>query len=112
MSVRKPSDLGYSDEGYNLPLLSIEPLFIESDYRPEGMLFSVGLKGIGERSAVRKETLSARVETAAAIANASDEQWILWCGLNDEADAVTALIPDAVNVQGSDAPESKIAACS
>jgi DNA modification methylase len=110
MSVRKPSDLGYSDEGYNLPLLSIEPLFIESDYRPEGMLFSVGLKGIGERSAVRKETLSARVETAAAIANASDEQWILWCGLNDEADAVTALIPDAVNVQGSDAPESKIAA--
>lgn len=110
MSVRRPSDLGYSDEGYDLPPLIIEPLFIESDYRPDGMLFPVGLKGIGERSAVRKETLAARVEKAAAIANASGEQWILWCGLNDEADAVTALIPDAVNVQGSDSPESKIAA--
>lgn len=107
MSVRKPSDLGYQDDGYNLPPLDIKAEFVESDYRPDGMLFAVGLKGITDRSKVRKETLEARVQKAAALANASDEQWILWCGLNDEADGLAALVPDAVNVQGSDTPERK-----
>jgi DNA modification methylase len=107
MSVRKPSDLGYPDDGYDLPPLTIEPRFIESEYRPEGMLFAVGLKGITDRSAVRRETLTARVEAAAALANGNADQWILWCGLNDEADALAALVPDAVNVQGSDSPERK-----
>jgi hypothetical protein len=107
MSIRKPSDLGYSDEGYDLPALNIEPVFVESDYRPEGMLFSVGLKGIGDRAAVRKETLQIRCETAAALVNASDEPWILWCGMNAEADMLASLVTDAVNVQGSDSPERK-----
>lgn len=107
MSVRKPSDLGYDDAGYDLPPLTIMPLFVESDYRPEGMLFSVGLKGIGDRSAVRRETLDARVAAAAALANGDDGQWILWCGLNDEADALASLVPGSVNVQGSDTPERK-----
>lgn len=110
MSVRKPSDLGYSDEGYELPPLTITPTFIETDYRPEGMLFSVGLSGIGDRSRVRKATMKDRVACAAALVNASDEQWILWCGLNDEAEALAAAIPGAVNVQGSDSIEAKVAA--
>lgn len=92
MSVRKPSDLGYSDEGYDLPPLTIMPMFIDSDYRPEGMLFAVGLKGVGDRSRVRRATASARVTAAAALVNVgnADEQWILWCGLNDEAAALAA----------------------
>ena len=43
MSVRKPSDLGFSDEGYNLPELTISPRFIDSGYVPEGMLMPMGL---------------------------------------------------------------------
>ena len=39
MSIRKPSDLGFSDEGYNLPPLNIEPIIIDAEYRPEGKLF-------------------------------------------------------------------------
>ena len=108
MSVRKPSDLGYSDEGYELPPLEIVPTFIETDYRPEGMLFAVGLRGIQDRSDVRRATTADRVAAAAALANDSDEQWILWCGLNDEADALARLIPDSVNVQGSDSIEAKV----
>ena len=108
MSVRKPSDIGYSDEGYDLPPLEIIPTFIETDYRPEGMLFSVGLHGIGDRSKVRKATATDRVATTAAMVNASDEQWILWCGLNDEADALAKAIPGAINVQGSDAVDVKV----
>lgn len=107
MSVRKPSDLGYDDAGYDLPPLEIAPLFVDSEYRPEGMLFSVGLKGIGDRSAVRKQTLQDRVKAAADLVNSNPGQWILWCGLNDEADALASLVPGAVNVQGSDTPERK-----
>src|SRR3990167_7015226 len=39
MSVRKPSDLGYDDAGYDLPPLDIAPVFVDTEYRPEGMLF-------------------------------------------------------------------------
>jgi DNA modification methylase len=107
MSVRKPSDLGYPDDGYDLPPLDIAPVFVDAEYRPEGMLFSVGLKGIGDRSRVRKQTLAERVSAAAELVAEAPGQWIMWCGLNDEADALAAAIPDAVNVQGSDTPERK-----
>lgn len=109
MSVHMPSDLGYSDDGYVLPQLKVQTHIIEAGYRPDGMLFSSGLHGIGHRASVRKATAMARVEQAAALINANADQWIAWCGINDEADALTKLIPGAVNVQGSDKLESKIA---
>jgi superfamily II DNA or RNA helicase len=110
MSVRHPSDLGYSDEGYDLPPLTIAPLWVESDAVTDGALFHLGMKGIADRSRVRRATHSDRVAKAAEIVNASEDQWILWCGLNAEADAVAAAIPGAVNVQGADSLEEKQAA--
>ena len=108
MSLRKPSDLGYSDAGYDLPALSIEPTIIPVGWRPEGHLFASAPKGITERSALRRTTTAQRVESAVRlIAAEPDEQWIVWTGLNDEANAMTAAIPGAVNVQGSDTPEYK-----
>src|SRR5574343_128743 len=107
MFVRKPSDLGHSDDGYNLPPLNIQPVYVRSDYTPDDQLFFSGLKGIGDRSKVRQATVSVRVPAVAELVNASDEQWIVWCGLNAEADDVAALIPDAVNVQGSDSIDKK-----
>lgn len=62
ISMRKPSDLGYDDDGYILPPLNIEPLFVTSDYMPEGQLFMIKLKGIQDRSAVRKGTVEKRVQ--------------------------------------------------
>lgn len=110
MSIRKPSDLGYSDDGYILPALTIEPVYVRVDYQPEGQLFFTGLKGIRDRSHIRKATTMARVNKASAIVNGNDEQWIVWCGLNAESNAITSLIPDAVEVKGADSLESKIAA--
>ena len=107
MSVRKPSDLGYSDEGYVLPPLTITPHWIEANYRPEGTLFHMGLHGIQDRIAVRKATLSQRVEAAADLVLRNPGQWILWCGLNDEANALAERLDDCVNVQGSDTPDQK-----
>jgi DNA modification methylase/superfamily II DNA or RNA helicase len=107
MSVRTPSDLGFSDEGYVLPPLKIEPQFVKSDYVPEGQLFFGGLKGITDRSAVRKATIEARVAAAAELVNADSEQWIVWHGLNDEGERLAAAIPGSVLVEGSQSPEAK-----
>lgn len=110
MAVRKPSDLGYEDDGFALPPLTIRPLFVEVDYVPEGQLFFGGLKGIQDRSAVRRATLEDRVAKAAELVNASDEQWIVWHGLNDEGYALVDAIRGALLVEGSQTPEAKAAA--
>lgn len=110
MSIRRPSDLGYDDNGFVLPELTIKPIFVEVDYRPEGQLFFTELKGIQDRSEVRRNTLRARVEAAAELINASNEQWIVWVGLNDEGRELHKLVPDSVLVEGRQKPEEKQAA--
>ena len=110
MSVRMPSDLGYSDDGYILPPLSIDPMFVETDAKPDGMLFWTGLKGITERSDIRKKTLHERVAAVAEMVNNDEHQWILWCGLNDESTAIVRSIEDAVEVKGDMTADSKIEA--
>lgn len=108
MHIRKPSDLGYPDDAFDLPPLRIVPEYVETNYTPPGMLFAVGVGGVVGRADARKASIASRVERAAKIIAAdADEQWIVWCGLNDEADAVSSVVPGAVNVQGSDSPELK-----
>lgn len=110
MSVRRPSDLGYADDGYVLPPLTVSPRWVASDYVPEGQLFFTKLDGIQGRTAIRRGTLVARVEAAATLVNDDSEPWIVWCGLNEESTALAAAIPDAIEVTGSQTPEEKAAA--
>jgi DNA modification methylase len=110
MSIRKPSDLDYPDDGYNLPPLTVKPVFVPTDYKPDDTLFFMGLSGVTDRSKVRRETLAERVAEAAALVNGDSEQWIVWCGLNDEGRALAAAIPDAVLVEGDQSVDEKIAA--
>jgi DNA modification methylase/superfamily II DNA or RNA helicase len=107
MSVRKPSDIGFDDDGYNLPPLRISPAFTKTEYVPDGQLFFMGLKGIEGRSEARKATVGDRVEVAARIANDAMGQVIVWCGLNTESSKVHSLIADSVELVGSDEPEYK-----
>ena len=108
LAIRRPSDMGYEDAGYVLPGLDVVSHLIDVPIEAEGQLFPTDLGGVGGRAAVRRETLSARCEQAAALVSAEpDESWLIWCGLNAEADALAALIPGAVNVDGSWAPEAK-----
>jgi len=110
MTIRKPSDLGYSDEGYDLPPLEIIPHYVESDYVPEGYLFFTRLKGVQDRARVRKATIAERCAIAAELANANGDQWLLWSGLNEESRILAELVPGGVEVQGSQSPEDKAAA--
>lgn len=108
VAIRRPSDMGYPDDDYILPGLRIESHTLAVDVVPEGQLFATDLGGVGGRATVRKATLEARCERAAQLVAAEpDEPWILWCGLNDEADRLARLIPGSVNVHGSLSPEVK-----
>ncbi|HEX8489342.1 MAG TPA: SNF2-related protein [Propionibacteriaceae bacterium] len=109
VALRRPSDLGYPDDGYQLPGLEIIPELVDVEIEPEdGNLFGVKLGGVNGRSKMRKLTLSARCERAAELVAAEpDEPWLLWCGLNAEAEELARLIPDSVNVSGSWSPEAK-----
>lgn len=109
VGVRTPSDIGYSDEGYVLPELSIMAATVDVDVEADGQLFPTELGGIGGRSKVRRATLGARCDKAATICE-GDDQWIVWCGLNDEATTLAKIIGGAVNVEGSWSPDDKAAA--
>lgn len=107
IALRTPSDLGYSDEGYVLPGLEITPQVVAVPDEV-GAEFADGLGGVGGRSRARKLTLTDRCARAAELVAAEpDEPWLLWTGLNAEAELLAELVPGAVNVSGSMAPEAK-----
>jgi DNA modification methylase len=110
MSIKKPSDLGFSDDGYILPALSVERVIVGTDYAPTDQLFFTGLKGITDRSRARKGTIEERVQCAVDLVSYDADQWILWCGMNDESAALARSIPDSIEITGSDSPDAKIAA--
>lgn len=108
VAIRMPSDFGYPDEGYVLPGLTIREHLLEVDAVPDGQLFATDLGGVGGRAAVRKATLRDRVQKVAELVTTEpDEPWVLWCGLNDEADMLAGLLPGSVNVHGSMSPDDK-----
>lgn len=109
MAADSPADLGYPIGGYALPPLRIHEERVEHDIESPDQLFATDIGGVGGRAAVRRQTLTARVERAAKLASGNDDQWIVWCGLNDESSTITRMVPGAVELAGSDTPEHKAA---
>lgn len=108
--IRQPSDLGFDDGEFKLPRLTISQEMVQADWKPEGMLFNAGLGGIGDRRKARRETMQQRIERAATIIRASGDQWLVWCGLNDEGDGLEEALGDScVQIAGCDTDEDKIA---
>lgn len=106
--VRKPSDLGYDDAGYDLPPLSVSEHLVETAAEPTtGMLFALEANTLSERRDARRASLAGRVSACAAKVNADRQPWIVWCDLNAEADALKAAIPDAVEIRGPDDADVK-----
>lgn len=109
VALRRPSDIGYPDAGYDLPALRIVPQIVHVQMEAgNGELFRADIGGVGGRAEVRRETLAARVQRAVEVVKAEpDESWALWAGLNAEADALAEAIPGAVNVAGNWTAEDK-----
>lgn len=112
VACRTPDDLGFDGSAYQLPELTITDHLVVTGWAADGELFTPRLEGITQRSEVRRSTLDARVAAAVAVVRAEpDERWLVWCGMNAEADAMTTALADlgAVNVQGSDDADVKAA---
>ena len=106
--IQSPADLGFDASAYDLPPLLTHEIHVKSDAKPtEGMLFALEASTMSERRQARKDSMIHRVRECAAMVNASDEPWIVWCELNAEGDALESAIPDAVQVSGSDSVEHK-----
>ena len=111
--LRTPSDLGYSNEGFDLPPLTYHQIEVTVEHQEQApdasqlYLFPVEALTLIDRRNARKVSLVDRVAAAAELVNASNESWIVWCNLNVESEALTKAIPDAVQVSGSDSTEHK-----
>lgn len=100
--INNPSDLGYEIEGYDLPPMTINEVIVDGDtYVTETMTLT-------QRRQARKDTLSLRCKSASDLVNESDDQWLIWCDLNDESKTLHEMIPDSVEVKGSDKGEKRI----
>lgn len=100
--LQKPSDIGFSDDAYNLPSLNEFYLKVSSGIKQDGQLFATAARGMTEQRKSKKATLNKRVQKIADLVNDSSEQWLIWCETNDESAAIKKAIADAVEVKGSD----------
>lgn len=109
--LKNPADLGYSQDGYNLPNLNIIEHLVKSNNFINGegqfLLFPEIAQSLNDRRAARKESLDDRVKTAVEIANSTDKQVLVWCDLNDESAKLAKNITAAIEVKGSDSNDHK-----
>jgi hypothetical protein len=110
MALRTPSDIGYDDTGFRLPALRIQDRIVESGRVGDALFPELGLHGLQGRLSARRGSLTDRVEAAADLVASHPGQWLLWCGLNPESEALAKTIPDAVEVKGADSYSEKVGA--
>ena len=105
--LRNPSDLGFPGERYILPTMHYHEHVVETNAIGDE-LFSRPAQTMLERRKAQRDSIEARCKALSDVVNADiNEPWLIWCHLNDEAELLTQMIPGAVNVQGSDSPETK-----
>lgn len=105
--LSKPGDIGFSNEGYELPELKVIEDYIETPKRSNGMLFNdVAVSATGYHNELR-ETINERMKRVSEIVNSSSDSWIVWIGHDEEGDLLRKMIPGAVEVKGSDNKQKK-----
>jgi len=106
--LQKPSDLGYSDEGYELPELRVHWHKVTSgttpgaDRRGQLKLVSDAAVSLADASREKRASLPARIEKMVEIVQAEPGRHaILWHDQEAERHAITKALPEAVEVYGS-----------
>ena len=106
--LNKPSDIGYDDEGYDLPPLNVVQEIVETPKRDNGMLFNTTAVSATEYHKELRETYQIRLDRVAEMVNARPtENFIIWIGHDDEGKYLRSLLPDAIEVKGSDSKQFK-----
>jgi superfamily II DNA or RNA helicase len=106
--ISKPSDLGYDDGAYNLPPLKMHTHTVNTPMQPgeADELFAMPTSSATDLHKTKRLTIRERCELTAELANNGDS-CLVWCESNDESAMLAKLIPDAVEVKGSDDIDDK-----
>lgn len=107
--VQKPSDLGYRDEGYQLPPLDLRWHEIPADHAQAGTekdgqarMFRENAKGLSAAAREKRESLPARIAKMQELrAEAPDDHRVIWHDLEAERKAIEEAAPSVVTVYGS-----------
>lgn len=107
--LQKPSDLGFSDEGYELPELTVrwhevqaDLTAVEADRDGQRPMFRSAALGLQQAAKERRDTLPARIAKAVEIRAAEpEEHFILWHDLEAERHAIAEALPEAVAIYGT-----------
>jgi hypothetical protein len=105
--LNKPHDIGFTMEGYHLPFLNLIEHEIKTNKRDNGQLFNDAIISATNFNSELRLTKIERISEAAKLVNNSDENFIIWIKQNEEGEELRKLIPEAVEVKGSDSPEYK-----
>ena len=107
IAMRMPSDLGFNDGEFVLPPLNVYQHSIETDAQKDGLLFAIEAKTLDDQRKKRRETINDRVAKCKELVETSNDQWLIWCDLNQESELITKAIIGAVEVKGSDSIDHK-----
>nr|DAJ27847.1 MAG TPA: Helicase of the snf2 rad54 family [Caudoviricetes sp.] len=97
-----PKSLGYEIDGFKLPDLNIQEIIVDGDE------IIVERQTLTQRRQARRDSLELRCKKVAELVNSNDEQWLVWCDLNDESKKLYELIEDSFEIKGSDKAKYKI----
>jgi len=107
VALRKPSDLGYPDDDFELPKLHVLQHEIPATETNIDTLFPMEAQTLQERRKARQLSINERVQRCADLVNENGTQWLVWCDLNRESELLKKAINGAVEVKGADSKEHK-----
>ena len=106
--LNKPLDIGFEMIGYDLPKLNLLENQIKTTKRDNGSLFNDAIISATNFNAELRLTKIERLDEVVKLVNGKpDENFIIWIKQNEEGEMLKKLLPDAVEVKGSDSNEWK-----
>jgi hypothetical protein len=103
ITIKKPSDFGFSDERYILPELIEKKHFVRNEnnwiINNQIMMFNGIAKTMSEVREEQKGTIKNRCEKAVQLSEGKTS--VYWCNFNDEGDLLDDLDHDAVQIKGT-----------
>ena len=99
-AIKKPSDIGFDDNGFILPGFSRQDHKIASQSRND-MLFPMEALTLEDQRLEKRITMDRRCSAVADIANSNNDYFVAWCQLNDESKKLASMIDGAIEITGS-----------
>lgn len=106
MAIDNPATLGFDSNGYELPEIEYIEHIVKVENESNNLFGDVAVSATDLHKDLNR-SFDARIKKTIEIVTSNEDQFIIWGLKNNETDTLAKLIPESVNVQGSDKPEYK-----